>query len=88
MDEEIKPKLFSLAWFRTLGEAFKFKKYGPKEWGIWCLSSIFSDLKYVIGGVLFYLWGLLPVAVSNVIKSIAFKVAAVCVATVEIIAAS
>ena len=84
---DVKPRLFSRQGIKALGEAFNFKKYGPKEWGVWCLSSLFSDLKYVLAGVGIYLWGMLPATVANVIKSVAFKIAAVVVATFEIVVA-
>lgn len=80
-----KVRWFSREGFSALRDAFRLSKYGPKEWGIWALSSAASDAKYVIGAAGYYLWGLLPTGVSSVIKSVAFKVSAVCIATVEMV---
>lgn len=79
-----KVKLFSKEGFKNFREAFKLGRYGPKEWGIWTLSSLMSDAKYAVAGVFYYLWGLLPTAVSSFLKSLAIKIAAFTVAVFEI----
>ncbi len=85
---ETRPSLLSKEGFKGFLSAFKIKQYSTRDWGVWCLSSIASDLKYVIGGALFYVWNTLPLVVTSTIKSIGVKVAALAVACFEVFVVS
>lgn len=37
--EDVKPRLFSIAWFVTMFSALNFAKYTARDWGIYNLSS-------------------------------------------------
>ncbi len=87
-DSVARPSMLSKEGFKGFLSAFKIKHYSTRDWGVWCLSSIMSDLKYVIGGALFYVWSALPLALTSFIKSVGVKVAALCVACFEVFIAS
>lgn len=89
VEEDKKPKLFSVAWFKNLGSALRFDKYSARDWAIWNLSSwatyavVFGFTKLLVP-LLNYVVSMLPSGLVTAAKAVFTKVAVFFAALVHI----
>jgi hypothetical protein len=70
-DVAVKPRFFSAAWFKNLGNALRFDKYDAERWLIWHLSS-WATWAQVLGIKVVWTWlvNVMPASVVATVKSI------------------